>query len=312
MIKYRELLFLKNMKGIGITTINKKYVPFLKDVDTLEECIKMVLKNEPKISRDDIELAKQKSQQQYERILESADVEVITIFDKEYPKNFKDMEDKKPVILYCKGDIKILQDPTIAIVGTREPSEWSKLVSERLISKMLENSERRIVSGLALGCDCIAHEMAVAKKKPTIAILPSGINVITPASNRNLAENILKTGGCLLSEYEPNDKANQYTYVQRDALIAALSDATLVIECGMNSGTLHTVRKAEELQRRLACYYTADALKGKYDGNLHMIETMQAQQVTNTEELYVFLSGLDDQGKRVQNIQQMTLADFGV
>ncbi len=312
MNKYRELLFLKNLKGIGNTTINKKYVSYLDKINTIDECVELVIKNEPQFSSSDIEIAKQEAWSQSERILNNADVEVVTVFDKEYPDNFKDMGDKKPVILYCKGNIKILQEPTIAVVGTREPSEWSKQVSVRLISKMLEISERRIVSGLALGCDSIAHELVVTAKKPTIAILPSGVNAISPASNKALAENIIRTGGCLVSEYEPNEKATQYTYVQRDSLIAALSDATFVIECSKSSGTMHTVRSAEAIKRRLACYYTEDASKGKYDGNLCMIHTMGAQKVSNTEELQSFLNELDTNGKRVQNVQQITLADLGL
>ncbi len=98
--------------------------------------------------------------------------------------------------------------------------------------------------GLALGCDKIAHETAVNLGKKTIGVLPSGVNVITPAANKGLAERIIETGGCLISEYEPDAGVTKATYVERDAVIAALSDATVVIECGVRSGTMHTVDAA--------------------------------------------------------------------
>ena len=98
------------------------------------------------------------------------------------------MGDKRPLILYVKGDAKALSAPNIAVVGTRHPSEWSQKVEMRLVKKILELSDRVVVSGLALGCDKIAHETTVLEEKATIAVLPSGVNIITPASHKNLAK----------------------------------------------------------------------------------------------------------------------------
>lgn len=123
------------------------------------------------------------------------------------------MAEKSRIVLYIKGNAKALTNPNIAVV----------------------------VSGLALGCDKIAHEATVDKGKATIAVLPSGVNIVTPASHKNLAKSILATGGCLISEYEPNVKANRSYFVERDAIVAALSDVTLIdkiaekmAECPLN------------------------------------------------------------------------------
>lgn len=104
-----------------------------------------------------------------------------------------------------------------------------------------------------MGCDKIAHETTALAGKKIVAVLPSGVNVITPTSHKKLANSIIETRGCLLSEYEPNANVTRFTYVERDAVIAALSDATMVIECDVKSGTMHTVDAAEQMKRKLAC-----------------------------------------------------------
>lgn len=293
MKKLLELLFLKNIKGFGNTTINKKYVPLLEPVSTLEECIRLVEDNEEKVSAIYISKAKEIAEKKYKDIIDDLNLSVITVFDDEYPEKLKDLQDKKPIILYAKGDITTLSQPNIAIVGTREPSEWSMKVEGRLVQKILDLSGRVIVSGLALGCDKIAHETTVLAGKKTVAVLPSGVNVITPVSHKKLANSIIESGGCLLSEYEPNVKAVKSTYVERDAIIAALSDATMVIECDVESGTMHTVDAAEQMKRKLACYYIDDRSKGKYSGNELMIKAKGALKVTDTEELSLFLEQLN-------------------
>lgn len=292
MKKLLELLFLKNIKGFGNVTINKKYVPLLEPVSTLEECIRLVEDNEENVSSVDISKAREIAEKKYKEIIDDLTLSVITIFDGEYPEKLKNLQDKKPVILYAKGDIAALSRPNIAIVGTRKPSEWSVKVESRLVQKILDLSGRVIVSGLALGCDKIAHETTILAGMKTVAVLPSGVNVITPASHKKLANSIIETGGCLLSEYEPNAKAAKSTYVERDAVIAALSDATMVIECDVESGTMHTVDAAEQMKRKLACYYTDDVNKGKYGGNELMIKEKGALKIADTEELTLFLERL--------------------
>lgn len=294
MKKLLELLFLKNIKGIGNATINKKYAPLLGSISTLDECMRLVEDNEEQVSSFDIYKAREIVKKKYKEIIDDSTLNVITIFDDEYPEKLKDLQDKKPVILYAKGDITTLLQPNIAIVGTRNPSEWSMKVEERLVQKILDLSERVIISGLALGCDKIAHETTVLAGKRTVAVLPSGVNVITPASHANLAKSIIETGGCLISEYEPNAKAIKPTYIERDALVAALSDATMVIECDVKSGTMYTVDAAEKMKRKLACYYIDDVSKGKYSGNEFMIKEKGAIKITDTKELIFFLEQLNN------------------
>lgn len=185
-------------------------------------------------------------------------------------------------------------------------------IEECLVQKILDLSGRAIISGLALGCDKIAHETTVLAGKKTVAVLPSGVNVITPASHKKLADSIIETGGCLLSEYEPNAKVSRSTYVQRDAVIVALSDASMVIECDAKSGTMHTVDAAEQMKRKLVCCYIDDVSKGKYDGNELMINDKGAVKITDTEELDLFLEQLSSipENTKEPEPQQLCIEDL--
>lgn len=311
MKKFMELLFLKNLKGLGNATINKKYIHLLEKINSLEECVELVYDNEPNLTSIDIDKAVNVAKKKYDDIFNDLEISVITIFDEEYPKKLLDLKDKKPLILYVKGDVSVLSQPNIAIVGTRKPSEWSMKVESRLVHKIIDLSERTIVSGLALGCDKIAHETTVNLGKKTIAVLPSGVNVITPASHKALAESIIKNGGCLVSEYEPKAKVTKSTYVERDAVIAALSDATMVVECGVKSGTMHTVDAAEQMKRKMACYYIEDKAKGTYDGNEFMIKGKGAYKISDTNDLVPFLEELNNKEINEETeVQQMSITDI--
>lgn len=311
MNKFYELLFLKQLKGVGNSTINRKYISQMKDINGIEECIKLVKQYETKLTSFDIERARRNAEEKYKALIDLLDIEIITLFDEKYPKQLMDLKDKKPVILYVKGNQSLLKQKSIAVVGTRKPSVWSKKVEQKLINKITSISDMVIVSGLALGCDRIAHETTVQVKAKTIAVLPSGVNIITPSSNKKLAQDILDNGGCLVSEYEPNAKVTKSTYVERDAVIAALTKATMVIECGEKSGTMHTVNAAESMRRDLACYYIEDPSKGQYKGNEFIIKMKGATKVSDTEELTEFLDAI---GKEPEESgiygEQMTLFDM--
>lgn len=284
---------MKQIKGIGNTVINKKYAEDLKEIHSIEACIKLVLEKENKISLDDIETVKRIAEEKYNSIINEGDISVITIYDEEYPAKFNALMNKRPVIIYVKGNVKALSNKNISVIGTRQPSIWSEKIEYRMVQKIIELSNRTIVSGLALGCDRIAHEAAVNSKEKTIAVLPSGVNEITPSIHKGLAERIIETGGCLLSEYEPSAKALRANYIERDTLIAALSDAVIAIECKVESGTMHTVDAAEKMKRKLACYYSEDKTKGDYSGNYYMIKNKTAVGVSDTDDLKVFLDSLD-------------------
>jgi DNA processing protein len=156
---------------------------------------------------------------------------------------------KPPNEVYVAGNINVLQNNRIiTIVGSRKHTPYAKDIIEQLISSISEYPIA-IVSGLAFGIDTFTHKTALKYSLPTIAIPGSGLapSHIHPRSNLNLANEILRSGGLLLSEYPPETKAARWTFPQRNQLLAGISDITIIVEAGGKSGSLITARFAMEL-----------------------------------------------------------------
>lgn len=292
MINYKELLFLKNLPGIGKAAILGRYYEMLKDMPGIDSLKDAVSDREKSLSKDKIDKALFEAEKTFDVMTGDKSVSVITVYDENYPARLSVMGNKRPVLLYAKGNTSCLSKPGIAVIGTRNPSEWSRRVEENLVKRLLAFSgSATIISGLALGCDRIAHEVTVDLGRETIAVLPSGLDKVTPSSHIGLAERILDNNGCLISEYPNGFPATQYTFVERDAIVAALSDATYVVECGTKSGTVKTAEYALSYNRPVGCYVVDNPGKGDYSGNSYLIEK-GALGVSDSAELEAFVKRL--------------------
>ena len=140
----------------------------------------------------------------------------------------------------------------LTVIGSRKYTQYGKAVCEKLISG-LAGYPFVIVSGLALGIDAIAHRTALKNNLTTIAVPGSGLDesVLYPANHRNLAREIIQSGGCLISELEPKTKAAPWTFPQRNRIMAGLAHAVLVIEAENKSGTRITARLATDYNREV-------------------------------------------------------------
>ncbi len=152
-----------------------------------------------------------------------------------------------PIGLIVKGDVSCLARKSIAIVGTREPSEYGKRTA-REFAEAFVNEGWLVVSGGATGIDSHAHSAALRASGQSIAVIASGISVDYPSSNSNLFEAI-SNSGALVSEVMPFIRAQQNRFLIRNRIIAALSCATLVVEAAYRSGSLRTARDASDLMR---------------------------------------------------------------
>jgi DNA processing protein len=166
-----------------------------------------------------------------------------------YSKLLKEI-DNPPLLLYAKGDVSLLNSTCVAIVGTRRASRYGKDVTEQF-SSALAKSGITIVSGLADGVDTFSHQSCVNAKGKTIAVLGGGINNIYPATNTNLANKIIETGGLIVSEYKPNEKPQTYYFPVRNRIIAGLSKVVLITEATEKSGSMHTKNYALEFGREV-------------------------------------------------------------
>lgn len=186
--------------------------------------------------------------QEAEKILskiEKENVRIITLMDKEYPKNLQRIYDK-PILLYAKGNIKLLDSlKKISIIGSRNCSEYGKIVTQKL-SYMLAKKDYTIVSGMAKGIDSYAHKGALTAQGNTIAILGSGVNYIYPEENKRLYNKILEKNGLILSEYGIDTKPIPEYFPARNRIISGISDKILITEASKKSGTMITANFATE------------------------------------------------------------------
>lgn len=155
-----------------------------------------------------------------------------------------------PKTLYIVGSLPTERPPTVAIVGTRKPTTYGKEVTFDLAYKLAKKGII-IVSGLAFGIDAVAHKAALAAGGITIAVLANGLDSIYPATHRKLAEDIVKAGGALISEYPPGTPARDFQFLARNRIVSGLSDAVIVTEAASRSGTLATVAHALEQNREV-------------------------------------------------------------
>ncbi len=179
-------------------------------------------------------------------------IATINFSDAEYPKELAVLP-KKPLVLFVKGNIKLLTDEKkVAVVGTRNPSILAQKMTLK-ITEQLSNLGYTVVSGLAIGCDSLAHEMASVTNGKTIAILAHGLDVpVYPKVNRTLADDILRNGGALVSEYPLGTTLRPSYLVERDEWQSGMSLGTITIESSKSGGSRHASYKALNQDRELA------------------------------------------------------------
>jgi len=176
------------------------------------------------------------------------EIRILKIGDKNYPKLLKKIKDA-PEVIYYRGELNP-SEQCFAIVGTRRFSSYGKQVALEIAGDLAETG-LTIVSGLAPGIDTFAHTAAVERRKRTIAVLGTGLDEksIYPQSNLKLAQRILETGGCLISEYPPGTRGTKFTFPQRNRIISGLSLGILVVEAKERSGALITAEWARKQKR---------------------------------------------------------------
>lgn len=164
---------------------------------------------------------------------------------------------------YC-GNLSILNGLKVSVAGARAidsaSAEW--------LRNYISNCDKTIVSGLALGADSVAHQTALNCGLPTIAVLPCGINNIAPRSNIGLARKIVENGGLLISAYPNKAGVSRDKYIARNKIIARLGYKLVVPQCEYRSGTMHTVRFAQQLNKPIIVQ-NAD-----YSGNQYIINNL--------------------------------------
>lgn len=191
------------------------------------------------------ELKLHTGEQVLERIAQYG-VRFVTPLDLDWPIQVNDLI-APPIGLIIKGDVGALHIPSLAIVGTRNPTSYGARIAGDFAAGFADR-EWGIISGGAYGIDSYAHKGALIAEGVTVAVIASGIDVNYPAGNARLFAEICESGA-MITEFMPGHKALPSRFLTRNRLIAALSKATLVVEAAFRSGSLRTARDAAELFR---------------------------------------------------------------
>lgn len=205
--------------------------------------------------------------------------EIVCYDDERYPERLREIYDPPPV-LWVRGDVRLLSLPSVAVVGTRHPTPYGLGMAE-MLSRDLAARGLLILSGMARGIDTAAHKGALAAHRPTAAVWGTGIDVVYPKENRKLADEILATGGVILSELPVGTFPAPQNFPRRNRILSGMSVGVLVVEASEHSGTRVTARCALDQGRDVYAVPGNVTNKGSWTPNLLI---KQGAQLTATWE----------------------------
>ncbi|PKG63276.1 MULTISPECIES: DNA-processing protein DprA [Pseudoalteromonas] len=241
-----KLLALRFIKGVGPATLRDVLEFVILDKKDMIQMINRTYHNIDESSYSDAEsLAKKELE-----IADRLGHRIISVFDSCYPISLLTLN-SSPLILYIAGNIDYINEKNAAVIGTRDPTIHGAKIAERITSWLCEN-KWNIVSGLAKGIDTIAHTTCLKLGMRTTAVLAQGLDTkVYPKENIGLAENIINSGGALISEYSYGTSVRGALLVQRDKIQAALSAGVFLTQSGEKGGSLHASREILKYNRPL-------------------------------------------------------------
>ena len=210
------------------------------------------------------------------KFIEKYKITPLFLTDKNYPQRLLHCYDS-PTLLYYRGNANLNHSKIISIVGTRNYSEYGKLITEKLIAE-LEQENILIVSGLAFGIDTIAHKAALKNNLLTLGVLGHGLDRIYPIQNKTLAKQLITKGG-LLTEFMSDTIPDKQNFPKRNRIVAGICDAVLVIESGIKGGSLITAELANSYNKDVFAI-PGRLTDTKSDGCNHLIKTNKASLLT--------------------------------
>lgn len=200
-------------------------------------------------------------------------------------------------LTYIGADLSSYDNlPIVAIVGTRKPTPYGKMMTEKLAEE-LARAGVVIVSGNALGVDVMAQQSAVKAEGRVIAVLPSGLDNIYPATNKPVADKILKTNGTLITEFEPGHIPMAHDFLHRNRIVAALSDLVIITEAAARSGSLNTASHAMNMHIPV-CVIPGNVTSPLSSGTNQLLKN-GAHAITETADILKLL-GLDGKTTQMQ------------
>ena len=246
-----EILKLSYYKGVNDSLIYK----IIELYNSFDEFINAKLPPEINLILNQGELFQSNKFKPEDEVLKQLEIckknnfKIISFWDDSYPKYLKHIY-LPPPFIFVRGSLESLEKDCIAIVGTRKNSSYGRIQTERF-AEYFANRDIVIVSGLAYGIDTLAHKSTMKTGGKTIAVIASGLDCVSPSTMEKNAEEIVETGGCIVSTFKCEVRALPPYFLARNRIISGLSKAVLVIESRYKGGALNTARFAIDQNREL-------------------------------------------------------------
>jgi DNA processing protein len=189
--------------------------------------------------------------EEVKKVVASIKCKYVTMLSKEYPERLKHIY-KPPFVLYYYGDLDVLDNRSLGVIGSRNNSEYGKKMTERIVSELGEKSGITIVSGMAKGIDSIATNVGLSSNMKCVGVLGCGLDCPLDTMNVGLYDR-LKKEGLIISEYPPSSYPSKEKFPLRNRILAGLSDKLLVVEARLKSGTMITVGCALDQGKDVMC-----------------------------------------------------------
>jgi len=239
------------------------------------------------------------------QFIEKYGIKPVFVTDDDYPQRLLNCFDP-PSMLFYKGTAGLNASKVVAIVGTRNNTEYGKYFTEKLV-KALSRFDLIIISGLAFGIDSIAHKSSLKYGIPTIGVVGHGLDTIYPEENANLAKQMIRDGG-LLTEFRSNTKPDKHNFPSRNRIVAGMCDATVVIETGVKGGSVITANLANTYNKDVFAY-PGRITDSKSAGCNHLIKNNKAILLTDAEQL-IEAMGWKENKAVVKNRQKLLFIEL--
>ncbi len=285
-IDIRHILQLMTIPGVGPGRI-KNLVDYFKDTELIFRATPYELMKvegiDKGLAKKIFEMRGQNSKFADEQIskVEKLKAKIITLWDSDYPELLRKIYDP-PVILFVRGDLNEKDRYSIAIVGTRTPTNYGRQICEKFATELARMS-LTIVSGFARGIDTIAHLSALKAGGRTIAVLGSGVDYIYPPENRKIVNEVL-SNGAIISEFPMGTKPDAMNFPKRNRIISGMSVGVVVIETSKTGGAMITAEFANDQNRDIfAVPGNINSIKSQ--GTNFLIKQSKAKLVEAVEDI---------------------------
>lgn len=215
-------------------------------------------------------------------LADSLNMSIVQPGDAHWPEQLGDLGTHAPHLLWARGDTSLLGTQALAVVGARASTRYGEEVTHEMTALACK-WERTIVSGVAYGIDAVAHRTALSLDSPTIAVLAGGADRIYPTGHAALIEAMIKQG-LVISELPPGSAPTRWRFLLRNRIIATISQATLVTEAGLRSGSINTAGHAAQLGRALGAVPGPITSAGSH-GCFHLIKEYAASMIATEYDL---------------------------